>query len=192
LLVDRGGQIDSVAKVKYIQVGPVVNVNITPADTTCVSQPITLDATTQGATYLWAPGGETTPSITVDGNVVGTGSHLYAVTVDTPDGCSQYIISRIFFDPCTGIPQKNADLSIVLYPNPNHGSFTLEMNSLTPQNIKVEITNSLGMTVYSENGVTFSGKILKPITLNNISSGVYFLTTTDNNGKKNIQKFLVN
>src|ERR1035437_497008 len=86
LVVNRDGQIDTINKVKYIQVGPVVNVVITPNDTACANQPITLDATTPNATYLWAPGGETTASITVDAATLGLGSHFLAVTVNTPDG----------------------------------------------------------------------------------------------------------
>jgi PKD repeat protein len=190
LIVDRGGQIDTVNKVSYIQVGPVVNVFAIPNDTTCNYQPITLDATTPDATYLWAPGGETTPSIVVDASVVGLGAHMYAVTVNTSDGCSQYIISNIFFDDCTGInPMKN-DVSATLYPNPNSGNFTLELNSLVPQNITIAITNALGMNIYSENGITFSGKLLRPINLNNVPAGVYYLTI-QNSGKNIVQKFLV-
>ena len=190
MIVNRGGQIDTVNKVNYIQVGTIVNVLAIPNDTTCIYQPITLDATTAGATYLWAPGGETTPSITVDAAVVGVGAQLYAVTVSTPDGCAQYIISHIFFDACTGLAQNNNDLTPLLYPNPNRGNFTLEMNSLTPQTINIEITNSLGMKVYSENSITFSGKLVKPINLNNVPSGVYFLLIR-NSGKTVVQKFLV-
>ncbi len=190
MIVNRGGQIVTVSKPLYIEVGTIVNVFAIPNDTTCNWQPITLDATTPGATYLWAPGQETTPTITVDANVVGFGAHIYAVTVNTPDGCSQYIISHIFFDNCTGVGLNNNDLSTMLYPNPNQGSFTLEMNSFVPQNINIEITNSLGMKVYSENGILFSGKLVKPINLNKMPAGVYYMSIR-NSGKNIVQKFLV-
>jgi len=190
LIVNRGGQIDTVNKVNYISVGTIVNVLAIPNDTTSGSQPITLDATTAGATYLWAPGGETTPSITIDPAVVGVGAHIYAVTVNTPDGCSQYIISRIFFNDNVGFAQNKTDLSTLIYPNPNQGSFTLEMNSLTPQNINIEITNTMGMKVYSENGISFSGKLVKSINLNKVSAGVYYMSIR-NSGKNIVQKFLV-
>ena len=49
------------------------------------------------------------------------------------------------------------------------------MNSLTPQNINIEITNTMGMKVYSENGVSFSGKLVKSINLNKVPAGVYFV-----------------
>jgi PKD repeat protein len=190
LIVNRGGQIDTVYKEKYIQVGTIVNVLAIPNDTVPEINSITLDATTAGATYLWAPGGETTPTITIDGTVVGVGSHYYAVTVNTPDGCSQYIISLVVFTPYTGFAQKNNEMSTVLFPNPNNGKFTLEMNSLLPQNINIEISNSMGMKVYSENGISFSGKLVKPINLNKISVGVYYMSIR-NSGKNIVQKFLV-
>lgn len=190
LIVNRGGQIDTINKIGYIQVGPVVNVGFFPNDTACSYQPITMDATTPNATYLWAPGGATTPTLTVDATTYGLGTHLFAVTVSTPDGCAQYIILKATFTACTGIAQNNADLTTILYPNPNDGNFTLEMNSLIPQNISFEVTNAVGMKVYSESGITFSGRLVKPINLNNAPSGVYFLSIL-NSGKRVVQKFLV-
>jgi len=189
LIVNHGGQIDTVTKTKYISVGTVVNVAITPKDTTCIYQPITLDATTPGATYLWAPGGATTSSIVVDGNAVGAGLHYYQVTVNTPDGCSQNLINTIFFNVCEGVPTKTVDFTTTIYPNPNQGSFTLELNSLVPQNLNLVITNAIGARVYAENGVTFSGQLIKHINLD-IPSGVYFLSI-ENSGKNVVQKFLV-
>ena len=190
LIVNNGGQIDTLTKSLYITVGPVINMLITPKDTACSFAPITLDATTAGATsYLWTPGGLTTPSITVDESIIGLGLHSYTVAVS--DGqCTTTQTKTIFYEDCTGIAQNNTDLSTTLYPNPNHGSFTLEMNSLVPQNINIVITNSLGVKVYSENEITFSGKLLKSINLN-VPSGVYFLSVL-NSGKNNVQKFLVN
>ncbi|MCX6244335.1 MAG: Omp28-related outer membrane protein [Bacteroidetes bacterium] len=190
LIVNRGGQIDTVTKVKYIQVGPVVNVLISPNDTACNYTPITLDATTPNATYLWAPGGETTPTITVNAATVGLGSHMYAVTVSTPDGCEQYMIENIFFDDCTGIGVKNGDLGVSLYPNPNSGTFNIEMNSLSAQNVTIEVMNSMGMKVYAEKGIPISGKSTKTITLKNAASGVYYVAV-QGSGKKVVEKILV-
>jgi PKD repeat protein len=190
LIVNNGGQIDTLTKSLYIMVGPLVNMLITPQDTACYYVPITLDATTTGATsYLWTPGGFTTPSITVDEPTIGLGLHSY--TVDVSDGsCTNSQTKTIFYDACTGIGQNNANMSTLIYPNPNHGNFTLELNSLVPQNINIVITNSLGVRVYSENDITFSGQLLKSINLN-VPSGVYFLSIL-NSGKNNVQKFLVN
>ncbi len=190
MIVNNGGQIDTLIKSLYITVGPVVNILVSPSDTACNYVPITLDATTAGATaYLWTPGGFTTPTITVNEATIGLGLHTYSCAV-TADSCTNSNSMTIFYDDCTGIGQHNADLNTVLYPNPNHGNFTLEMDSFTPQNVSIVITNSLGMKVYTENDVTFSGKLLKPINLN-VPSGVYFLSIL-NSGKNVVQKFLVN
>jgi PKD repeat protein len=190
LIANNGGQIDTLTKSLYITVGPYINMLITPKDTACSFVPITLDATTNGATsYLWTPGGFTTPSITVDESTIGLGLHSYTVAVS--DGnCTNTQTKTIFYEDCTGIPQNNTGMSTTIYPNPNRGNFTLEMNSLVPQNVNIVITNSLGVKVYSENDITFSGKLLKSINLN-VPSGVYFLSVL-NSGKNNVQKFLVN
>jgi hypothetical protein len=190
LIVNRGGQIDTLNKVKYINVGTVVNVLAIPNDTVCNYTTVTLDATTPGATYLWAPGGATTPTLTVDPAVWGLGNHIFSVTVSTPDGCSPTLYPNVFFDDCTGFGTKTSDLSTKLYPNPNTGSFILELNSLKAENVNISITNSLGMNVYSETGITFSGKYAKKINMNDAPAGVYFLTIKSSD-KSSVQKFLV-
>ncbi|MCX6249515.1 MAG: T9SS type A sorting domain-containing protein [Bacteroidetes bacterium] len=189
-IVNRGGQIDTILKTAYILVGTQVNVNVTPNDTACLDQSITLDATTPNATYLWAPGGETTPSITINGSTAGAGSHAYMVTVNTPDGCVQQKLLYIFFEDCTGIPTAS-NASVSIFPNPNNGTFTLNMNNIKNSVVNVKITNTTGATVYEENGVRVNGSLVKDFRLNNLNSGMYFLTIQDGNNKV-VQKFSIN
>jgi hypothetical protein len=88
-----------------------------------------------------------------------------------------------------GISQlSKSDVSI--FPNPNQGTFNLQMNSLTAQNIGIEIRNSQGVKVYSENGITFCGNMNKTIKMNNPPAGIYFITIL-NSGKSIVEKFLV-
>jgi len=189
-IVNRGGQIDTILKTAYIQVGTPVNVTVSPNDTVCQDQSITLDATTPGATYLWAPGGETTPTITVDGTTAGLGQHAYMVTVSTPDGCVQQRILYITFEDCTGIPVVSK-ASVAIYPNPNNGSFKLDMNNIKSSVVSITITNTLGTTVFEENGVSVNGSLVRDFKLSNLNSGMYFLTIQDGNNKI-VQKFSVN
>jgi PKD repeat protein len=190
LIVNRGGQIDTLTKTAYIAVGTVVNVNAIPNDTVCDNVVVTLDATTPGATYLWAPGGATTPTIQVDPAVWGTGNHIFSVTVSTPDGCVQTLYPNVFFKTCTGLGNMTNEVTTKIYPNPNSGTFTLEMNSLIAENVNISVTNSLGVNVYTETGITFSGKYAKQIKMNNVPAGVYFLTVKSSD-KTSVQKFLV-
>ena len=129
LTVNRGGQIVTITKPAYISVGTNVVTSISPNDTTCWYQPITLDATTPNATYLWSPGGATTPTFVVTYPEYGYGENDFSVTVSTPDGCITTKTFETFFDVCTGIQEKSSNLSASILPNPNNGKFVLELNS---------------------------------------------------------------
>jgi PKD repeat protein len=190
LVVNRGGQIDTVARTHYVQVGPVVAVTSDPGDTACWYQPITLDATTATAvSYLWTPGGETTAAITVDGNTYGTGTHTFGVTVTSEDGCVQTVSHDIYFDGCVGIGEKAKDLSVSLYPNPNSGRFTLELNSGKSLQADLKIMSLIGNTVYEEKGIAINGKTYRSINLN-LANGLYYLVLQNGEGKT-VQKFSV-
>jgi type IX secretion system substrate protein len=59
--------------------------------------------------------------------------------------------------------------SITVFPNPNNGLFTLQLNS-TEENVVVSIENNLGEMVYT--GITNSSK---EINLQSLSGGMYFV-----------------
>ena len=191
LIVNRGGEIDTVYKPLYIQVGPVVNLNATPGDSAYSNQSITLDATTPNATYQWLPGGQTTPTITFDTTGLGLGAHTFYVIVSTPDGCVQSKSKTIWFILLPeGIADKNNDLAAVIYPNPNTGNFTLELNTAKNEIVNVKITNALNTTIYEENGINVNKTLQRNFTLNSMSSGMYFLII-QNSDTRVIQKFFV-
>jgi len=190
LTVDRGHQVKSLTKEGYISIGTIVNTTVTPDDTTCWYQPITLDATTPNATYLWSPGGATTPTFVVTYPEYGYGANNFSVTVSTPDGCVTTKDFETYFDVCTGIKEKSIELEASVYPNPNHGKFTLELNSSKVITADLKIMNTLGSTIYEEPAVTINGKVLKSFNLE-LKSGIYFLVL-ENGDKKVVQKLFVN
>ena len=190
LTVIRGGQMMSISRTAYIQVGPVITVSASPGLTACWYQTITLDATTPGATsYLWMPGGETTPSIDVTYAQYGLGAHDFTVTVNA-DGCETVKNVSTFLDECTGIGDKSKDLTVSVYPNPGNGNFILKLNAAKPLVADLTITNNLGMTVYGEKDVTINGQVRKDINLAGLSSGIYFLTLR-NSEMKVVEKIFV-
>jgi hypothetical protein len=190
LTVNRGGQIITVSKPAYITVGTNVVTSVSPNDTTCWYQPITLDATTPNATYLWTPGGATTPTFVVTYPEYGYGVNNFSVTVSTPDGCETTKTFETFFDVCTGIQEKSAGLTASISPNPSNGKFVLELNSSTSITTDLKIMNTLGAAIYEESGLTINGKVVKSFNLD-LKSGIYFLVL-QNGDKKVIQKLFVN
>ena len=67
---------------------------------------------------------------------------------------------------------------VAVYPNPNNGQFTLELNSVKSQNFDVTIYNSLGVVVYRQLNVAANGKYLAEIISGNLPEGIYTLTVT--------------
>ena len=190
LIVNRGGQIDTLSRTAYMQVGPVVNVNATPGLTACWYQTITLDATTAGAvSYLWTPGGATTPTIDVTYAEYGIGAHDFSVTVNM-GSCDATKSVSTYLDACTGIGEKSKDVTVSVFPNPSNGEFTLELNSAKTVVADLSITNSLGMNVYAEKNVTVNGKTVKNLNLTSLGSGIYLLSL-QNGEMKITQKILI-
>jgi len=61
-----------------------------------------------------------------------------------------------------------------VFPNPNEGVFTIEINDKLAQKLHLTIFNSVGKFVYSENFET-NGNTPKRIDLSSLSSGIYFM-----------------
>lgn len=190
LQVNRGGQLKTMLKQAYISVGTNVVTSVSPNDTTCWYQPITLDATTPNATYLWTPGNATTPTFVVTYPEYGYGENDFSVTVSTPDGCVTTKTFQTYFDVCTGIQDKSPRLTTSIIPNPNNGKFELELNSSASVTADLKILNTLGSTVYEESGININGKVTKSINLS-LNSGLYFLVLQDGD-KKVVQKLFIN
>jgi hypothetical protein len=172
-----------------MQVGPVVNVTAEPGLTACWYQTITLDATTAGAvSYLWTPGGATTPTLDVTYAEYGIGAHDFTVTVNM-GSCETTKAVSTYLDACTGIGEKAKDVTVSVFPNPSHGEFTLELNSVKSMVADLTITNSLGMRVFAEKDVNVNGKTVKNMNLSGLSAGIYLLTLQ--NGEMKISQKIV-
>lgn len=172
LVVDRGSQIDSIEKVAYIQVGPIANITSNPGDTACPYVPITLDAGTANATYLWMPGGETTQTIEVTESQYGLGLHEFSVTV-SGGGCESVNNHSIFFDACTGTPELSAAQTQV-YPNPAQDMLFVKLPEAGAYT--VSLVNSQGVVVLSQK-VKAEGTNQHRLDVSKLSNGVYMLKT---------------
>lgn len=190
LIVNRGGQIDTLVKSSYMQVGPLVAISSDPGDTACWYQPITLDATnTDAASYLWEPGGATTPAITLTSQEIGLGAHTYTCTVTSNGGCSNAGTRAIYFDACTGIDQQPGTVSLSIYPNPTSGDFMVELNAPRVSTVDLQIVNTLGSVVFEESGLQVNGKFIRNFNIS-LNSGVYFLVIRSGS-EKTMQKLLI-
>ena len=90
----------------------------------------------------------------------------------TDEGCTQ--LTECI--PVT-LGLENADKYMFnMYPNPNSGQFTLELNTLG-NNTRFKLINQQGQVVYSKAITTLKTNVM----LNEVENGTYIVVISDNN-----------
>lgn len=153
-------------------------------DTVQVGQPFQVSAS-GGLTYLWNFG-----PVAVPDTAVGPGPHTVTMmltgtyfitlkyTVECGSGLDSIIIP-IFVEQSTKIVD-NAFQSVVVYPNPNKGSFNLQVILAQNSPLTFEVFNSLGQKVYQKEYREVS--VLKENYSFHLPSGVYSYRLVSANG----------
>lgn len=155
----------------------------------CANHSIILDPKVTDATsYLWHPSGATTPTLRVDSAGVGLGVKNITVDVTNVKNCVGSGSIQITFKDCSGIGELT-DVSFRMFPNPNNGIFTLELNALQKKTIDIRVMNTSGVTVYSLNDVEVSGFVSRNIDLGSMPEGTYLIRIAS--GKESTLRKLV-
>ncbi len=161
------------------------------ADTTlCHNEAVILDATNEGAVYLWSTGA-TTPTVEIDSTGVGMhGIRTVTVQITSAEGCVKDGASVITFEDCTGVNEINGISELRLFPNPTHGMVTLELFALNQTDLRITIVNTQGNKVFENSLLEVNGRFSTQINLSNLADGVYFVMI-EGNGKIVTQKMVV-
>lgn len=104
--------------------------------------------------------------------ILDTNGNFY-VEVFNSFGCST--VSIPFNVVGIGINEVKASLMLNVYPNPAHENLTLEMHLLKADEMKINLFNIAGQSVYTEETNCASGKYKKEIDLNDYVKGIYYL-----------------
>jgi hypothetical protein len=137
----------------------------------CINHIITLDAGA-GYDYLWSTG-DTTQTIDVDASTLGTGMSNISVVV-SKDGCFATDDINIMVNPCNGMGNYDGELDITIYPNPNDGQFTIELQDKQSRQVELRIYNTLGAQVFSRQ-LQSSGYTRQSLDVRHLAKGVYYL-----------------
>ena len=78
---------------------------------------------------------------------------------------------------------------MAIIPNPNSGSFLLNISLAESMNLSVEIADVTGRLVYARELGKVSGNISQPMNAS-LSKGIYFLMLKAN-GKQAVQKLVI-
>jgi hypothetical protein len=157
------------------------SISVTPTKTLfCKGEKTKLTAS-GASTYTWTNIGAISVSITVQPSVTTT----YSVIGTSTAGCINTIAYTLQVSECTGIGENNPEnVSLVLYPNPNNGVFTLKADA----DLHLKLLNELGQVVRVISLTEFNEYTVE---VADLSSGIYFLTGI-NEGLSIKQKIIVN
>lgn len=143
-------------------------VNVILVDTTVSVAGITLTAAASGATFQWI---DCTTGFVITGEVnasfTPTVTGNYAVAV-SENGCSD--TSNCYAVTVVGLTNGPA-VAIALYPNPNNGTFVLELPANMVGQAKVEVVNAVGQRVFAAT----MGAGQQRFNLGEVPNGVYTL-----------------
>lgn len=150
-------------------------------------------------TYQWKRNGN---------DIVGaTGSIWSANTLNDNDSVSVEIISSYKCPQpttavsnwirvrTTGVEDIDGFGALVLYPNPNRGKFVIkaspDLSRGEMTNCVVEVINTLGQVVHSEQVATANGLLYHEIDMGNVAGGVYMLRVKGSDGRVGVLRFMV-
>ncbi len=126
--------------------GTLITLSINGLDTLyCIyNQPVNLLPSIPGGTFS-GPG---VNCFVFDPSLAGTGFHDVKYTYITSQGCVYETSQTVQVEICPGINDNTWLKTVALYPNPNNGTFTLEISSDRTKDLKVEISTMLGQSLY--------------------------------------------
>ena len=134
------------------------------------------------STLTGSPAGGVFSGNGISGNVfspanAGIGSHNIVYVYTDGSGCMNATCETT--DLATKVANiSSPDNTVNVFPNPNNGSFQVSFNVPSSQNIKIDVYNNIGQSVYTENKSNFFGQYNQTIDLSGLSKGVYLINTT--------------
>jgi len=175
------GCVSTAPAISSVTVNPLPTVLATTnSSVLCTGQSVTLTAS-GASTYTWNTS-STASSIVVSPTVTTS----YSVNGTNANGCIGTALLTQSVSACTGINSLLVSgEGINIYPSPSKGTITVDLNNFNGDETQIQILNSLGQTVLSEN-------IQQKQTLFNIenfSSGIYFVKISQQ-GKQEIIKLI--
>lgn len=146
------------------------NLTVTTIDVSVSQSDSVVTANTSGAAYQWLDcdndyaviSGDTNQSYTA----TVTGNYAVEITLNECVDTSECIYVLV-----TGINRPESSV-LTVYPNPNNGQFIIDLSSLSNQDARFEIINSMGQIVLKEI-LTRSGK--HTVELPSANPGIYII-----------------
>jgi hypothetical protein len=175
IVMDMNGCVDS------SQVVNPVNVTVWDPQPFIVESGDTLTCTPAFATYQWY---ENDTMVTVPGFnsqvLITQSSGNYTVVVTDANGCVGE--SNIIEHSQTSIHDVTLNAMIDIYPNPTNSVFTFNAQFEGYENLRLELTNTLGQLIIPVEDVKDVMTVKRDYNLNHLPDGMYMLTIRTEKG----------
>lgn len=132
-------------------------------------RPLT-EGTPSGGTYI----GSGVTGNTFNASGAGQGTYIILYNYTGPNGCSNTAKDTLKVYACVGVEELENDLGLNVYPNPNNGTFTLEVSTGKEIDAKIQIITIDGRLVYND-VISGSGVMTKAIDIAELANGIYYL-----------------
>ena len=135
---------------------------------------------TQNATaFSWAFGdGGTSGAPSPIHNYPVSGSYTAELTATGPCGSDFFSLNIAITDSTNtdnaGIEDIVGQIHVGMYPNPSEGNFTLKVESLSSEQMVIEILSPIGQVISSEEYSSFS-ELELPVNISAFAAGTYFV-----------------
>ena len=117
-------------------------------------------------------------SATVTGLAAGTDYGFQVRTFCVDMGVTAAMSAKYYFS--TPARFGEAEKSVILFPNPNTGQFTLALNGYENDNVELNISNSTGQIVYTSSINVTGANHTELIDLDHVAPGMYQVSLTGN------------
>ncbi|MCF6172025.1 MAG: GEVED domain-containing protein [Bacteroidales bacterium] len=164
----------------YIEAYPLPVIDLGADSSVCGVNTLVLDAGNPGSTYLWSTG-ETTQTIEISTNEV-YGEMVYSVEVTNATSCTNSGERTITWVNCTGVDELNRNMNLSVYPNPNNGEFSLQLNALQDETVDIFVLNELGAVIYSKENISVREALTLTINLQEHAQGIYSVVVRSEKG----------
>jgi hypothetical protein len=183
IVTDNNGCTDSIAVTLNDPALPNVAYS-EPIDSACsnITAPFALTGgSPAGGTYT---GNAVNNGIFTPSQITTPGYTVITYTYTDPNGCVGTSVDSIWVEICSAVGEIGAGPAFTLFPNPNNGSFTLQLGTEMAAN--VEIYDMLGKLVVAQRVQTGT---LQQFRIE--ASGTYFVTVVTNDGKRSTQRVVI-
>lgn len=169
---------------------PTASITAEGATTFCAGGSVTLtEAPVGGSTYQWYKGASAIAGATSTNYIATTAGNYKCRVTKTASGCFKNSNTITVTVPCKEGDELLNYNTFTIFPNPNNGTFNLVYKFSRgatspfggPRGPSVEIYNSLGQLIYSQQINSPDGNINETISINNYSSGIYFIRINNGN-----------